>query len=85
MSRLYYLAWLLMAAVLFFVALLFILLNRDVVALDLVVPGWQWQVPVGMAIMFGLVLGAAIGFLAGIGVRVFMSPGQSKGTSIAKS
>ena len=68
MSRLYYLAWLLLAAGIFFPSLAFVLVNRQPLDLDLMVPGWQWQVPAGMALVLALLVGCTLGLLAGLGM-----------------
>lgn len=79
MSRLYYLAWLLLAAVLFFPTLAFVLVNRQPLNLDLLVAGWQWQVPAGIALVIALVVGAALGLLAGLGIRAVRSGAPAAG------
>ena len=73
MSRLYYLAWLLLAAVIFFPSLAFVLINRQPLDLDLMVPGWQWQVPAGMALVLALLVGCALGLAAGLGLGLVRS------------
>ena len=77
MSRLYYLAWLILAAGIFFPSLIFVLVNRQPMDLDLMVPGWQWQVPAGMALVLALLVGCALGLAAGLGFGLARS--EAKG------
>jgi uncharacterized integral membrane protein len=84
MSRLLYLGWVLAAAVLFLTALMFVLLNPQVVSLDLLVMGWQWQVPVGLAVVLGVVIGSLIGFLIGFGLTFTKTKSSNQGSHRAK-
>lgn len=79
MSRLYYLAWLLLAAAIFFPSLIFVLVNRQPLDLDLVVPGWQWQVPAGMALALALLIGCVLGLVAGLGLNLWRNSASAQG------
>lgn len=70
MNRLIYLAWVLVTAAIFFPVLAFVMVNREPLALDLLVRDWQWTVPAGIAIVLALVVGILIGFVAGFGLRL---------------
>lgn len=53
----------------FLLGLMFMSANASTVSLDLLVPGWQWQVPLGGLVLILLVAGLVIGLLAGIGLK----------------
>lgn len=70
MNRLIYLGWVLVAAAIFFPLLAFVLVNREPLVLDLLISDWRWTAPAGIVMVLALLIGIAIGFIAGFGARL---------------
>lgn len=69
MTRLVYILWLLLALLLFSVALLLVLANPAPVSVSLVLPAMQFEVRLGILVLATLGIGLLVGLLGGFGAR----------------
>jgi len=69
MRNLYRIVVVLVLLVIFVVAFAFVTANTQLVTLDLLVTGWQWQVTLGALAVLLLALGLLVGLLFGLGLR----------------
>lgn len=69
MRNLYRIVLVLVLLVVFVVAFVFVTANTQLVTLDLLVTGWQWQVTLGALAVLLLALGLLVGLLFGLGLR----------------
>lgn len=56
----------------FALGLAFVSANGQTVTLDLLLPDWQAQMPLGWLVLLVLLAGLLIGLLAGLGVKVVL-------------
>lgn len=69
MSRLFYAGWILVALLLFIVALFFVLANQSFVTVNLLVPGVIIDARIGVVVLVVFIAGAVLGAVTGFGVR----------------
>lgn len=69
MTRVVYVFWLLLAALLFTLALLFVLANPEPVTLNLLMPFTLFEMRLGVLVLAALLVGLALGLVGGYGVR----------------
>jgi uncharacterized membrane protein YciS (DUF1049 family) len=73
MTRLVYIFWLLGAVLLFAAALLLVLANPDTVMFNILLPGGQLELRLGVLVLVTLATGLVIGLLGGLGLRYLLA------------
>lgn len=72
MSRLFYAGWLLLALLLFVVALFFVLANQSLVSVNFLAPGFIIEARLGVLLLLIFIAGALLGAMTGFGIRALL-------------